>query len=240
MVSTYLRAIFGYFLVFIAILIFIIPLMLCTLLPEKYRYDNPVYYYCLYILFWCVLKFTFLPIEIVGKENLPKQTAIFVGNHQSSLDIPVLAYLSGPKPSLWVVLEYYAKQPVLGFFVRRMNITVDRDDTAKSARSLIKILRFLKDQERNLLIFPEAGRFNDSIVHRFLPGFAVIAKKLNRPVTPVFMPNNGKIYPPGSFLMYNYPIKAIVGPQFWIRENETEQEFSERVHNWFVQVSEIS
>src|SRR5690242_5577474 len=124
---TFLRTIIAYFLVSIVILIFFIPLMLCAVLPEKYRYDNPIYYYSLYIIFWCVLHFTFLPIQIIGKENLTKEPAIYAGNHQSALDIPVLAYLAGIKPNLWIVLEYYARQPVLGFFVRRMNISVDRE-----------------------------------------------------------------------------------------------------------------
>lgn len=37
-----------------------------------------------------VLKVAKLNLSVVGKENIPNEACIFVGNHQSNFDIPVI------------------------------------------------------------------------------------------------------------------------------------------------------
>lgn len=227
-----------YFLAVIIAVIFIVPCFICALFPENVRYDNKFYFWCVAIACKLLLKVSFLPIKISGKYHIPHGPVIFVANHQSSIDIPVVASIVGSRKHIWLVLEYYAKFPILGFFVRRMNVTVDRGSLEKSARSIVKVLRLLKDQERDLIIFPEAARFVDGAIHKFMPGLAMFSKKLNRPVVPIYMPNNYKIYPPGSFWIQDYPVVAIIGQPFVCGENESEEDFTVRVHDWFVSLSE--
>ncbi len=237
-IFTVLRTFLTYLLAFILVLIFILPCFICTLLPEKIRYDNKFYFWCFSIFFKLLLKVSFLPVKFFGRYNIPDGPVIFVANHQSAIDIPVVGAVIDARKHIWLVLEYYAKFPILGFFVRRMCVTVDRGNTEKSARSIVQVLRLTKDHDRDLVIFPEAARFTDGEIHKFMPGLAMFSKKLNRPVVPIYMPNNYKIYPPGSFLIRNHEVVAIVGQPFTCGENESEEDFTNRVQSWFVALSE--
>ncbi len=232
-----LRTIVSYFLGVIITVIYVLPTIVIALLPEKYRRDNKFFYFWTYMFYRGMLWATFLPYKVVGKQNLPKEPAIFVGNHLSALDIPVLGALTKGYPHLWLVLQFYECKPVLGFFIKRMNVSVDQSSKAKSARSLIKILRLLQGKNRHLLIFPEGGRSRDEKIKDFFGGFAIIAQKTGRPVIPVFMPNNGRIYPPHSFLVNYYPIDVVIGSPMILRENESLEEFSQRVKKWFLEQS---
>lgn len=179
--------------------------------------------------------FSFLPVKVIGKENIPAGPVVFVANHQSALDIPVMGSLCNGVPHVWLVMAYYINTPVLGFFIKRMFVSVDQENPTKAARSLIQVLRFVKEKNRHFIIFPEGGRYIDGKIHDFFQGFAIIAKKTERPVVPVYMPNNGKIYPPGSFLIHNYTLKIVIGRPFEYEQDDTDETFTEKVRSWFLQ-----
>ncbi len=233
-----MRTLIFYFCVGVLCLIFIPPLFVIACLPARYRYENKFIFTLLDWFYKLLLRVSFLKINIQGKQNLPSSPAIFVANHQSSADIPVLGSLCNGYPHVWLVLSYYAKTPVMGFFVRRMFIPVDRANAAKAARSLIQIYRFVSKHKRHVLIFPEGTRRTDGKIHEFYGGFAIIAKKTGQPVIPIFMPTTGKIYPPASFYLYSYPLIIIIGEPFYCGEDETEQAFTQRVRQWFLKENE--
>lgn len=233
-----LRTIVSYVLVGIVLIIVIVPLLLSLLLPEKIRYKNPIYFACVYILFRSVLFFSFLPLRIIGKENMPTSPAIIVANHQSALDIPVIVCALGAHPHVWFVLNYYSNKPILGWFVKRMNFPVDMEDPAMSARSLVHAMRIVKGENIHIIIFPEGGRFNDGSVHQFFDGFTMLAKRLKRPVVPIYMPYNGKIYPPRSFFVQKNTVKVIIGKPFVFEDDDTDESFNKKVRDWFLSVAE--
>lgn len=228
-----LRTLLSYFLGLIAAAIFLPIAIIILILPEKIR-PTKLFFFLLYLFYEAILRCFLMPIKIIGKENLLKNKAvIFVANHQSALDIPLVGILSQGQPHLWLVLEYYQNKLILGFFIKKLFITVNQQSKLESAKSLIKAIRKLLDSPQNLVIFPEGGRFIDGKIHRFFEGFAVITQKTNYPVIPVYLVNNAKIYPPFSFLMYYHEIKAIVGKPIFMESNETPKDFTKRVHNWF-------
>lgn len=233
-----LRTLASYTIIGIITFVFIPPCFVIACLPARWRLDNRLFFRLLDIYFKCTFLATFRPVTMIGRENLPKVPSIFVGNHQSSLDIPVMGSLCNGFPHVWLVLAYYVDAPVLGFFVRRMFIPVDRAHAGKAARSLLQVYRFIKDHPRHLIIFPEGGRFIDGEIHPFFEGFAMLAKKTGRPVIPAFMPHNRIIYPPGSFYIYPGSIKIIVGEAFFYREDETDEQFTARVRDWFLKMNE--
>ena len=158
----------------------------------------------------------------------------YAANHQSSLDIPLLGSLVGTFPHVWLFYVRYAKVPIFGFIVRRMNVVVDPSGLRKLVASLNEAARLVEGKDRHVMIFPEGGRYTDSKVHNFFYGFAVLAKKLHRPVIPVLLKNVGDVYPPGSFLLYPEPITITIGQPIHFKEHETEEEFLQRVHAWFL------
>lgn len=235
MILLLLRTLFCYLLAGIAIILFIPPTFLIACLPARYRYDNKVFFWLLDWFYTWITYVSLNQVRITGDEYLPTGPAIFAANHQSALDIPVVGALCNGYPHVWLVLAYYVNAPVLGFFIKRMFVPVERDEPIKAAGSLRKIIKFITGQKRHLIIFPEGTRHIDGKVHEFYEGVALIAKRTGRPVIPVFMPNNGAIYPPASFFIYTSPLDIIIGEPFYFNEDETEAEFTARVYSWFVQ-----
>lgn len=232
----FVRTIISYFLGgIVGIFCFIPVLILVAILPNKYRYDNKVLFWFLDLTYRGVCAALFLKITIRGKENIPQEPAIFIANHQSSLDIPVLGLVPQGHPHIWLVFVRFAKTPVLGFFVRRMTAIVDPETSISAARSLLTSVRLIKDQNRHVLLFPEGGRFIDGEVHDFFRGFVILAKQTGRPVVPVLLRNLGKVYPPHSFLIYRYPVEMLIGAPLRIESEETDEQFAQRAYAWFVE-----
>ena len=178
---------------------------------------------------------TFAPVTIKGAEHMPPdEPAIIIGNHQSSLDIPVIALLLQGQPHLWLALAYYARKPGLGIFIRKMGVPVDRERKSGAARALMSMLRAIQGSDRHVIVFPEGSRYTDGEIHAFFRGFAVLACKTNRPVIPVFMPYNKDILPPGHFLVHWHPLEVVIGEPFRCGEDEDVEEFTKRVREWFI------
>ncbi len=230
------RTILSYCLIVFVSIVCFIPLLLLIMLPENYRYTNRLYFAILNFLYKSSLLFLFLPIHLRGKENWPSQPAIIVANHQSSVDVLMIGSLCNGFPHAWLVLEYYAHHFILGPFVRRMNIVVNDTTTVKAARALAHAIHFAKEHCNHMLVFPEGARFADGTIHKFYEGFAVLARKTGRQVIPVFMKNNGKIYPPHSILIHSYPVEAVIGQAFTYNpDSDTDDLFTQKVYNWFVE-----
>lgn len=235
-IRTFLRTIFSYFLFgFVCIFFFVPALFLVAILPESHRYAHKPLFWLLDKGYKGIVWASLLPLEIIGKENIPQIPAIIAPNHQSAFDIPIVGMLLDGKPHIWFALEYYAQKPILGFFIRRIGVPVDRDNPPRAARALISMIRLAEQVHSHIIIFPEGTRPLDGKMHMFLQGFALLAKKSARPVVPVFMPNNGFIYPPGSFLVYWKPIRVVIGPSFAYNPDDTDETFTERVYAWFLQ-----
>lgn len=229
------RSIFSYGCIVIIGIIFFLPaLMLIAILPESLRRDNTLIFWLLHKTYAGIVYSTFLPVRVIGKKHMVDEPAIIIANHQSALDIPVLGYICYAHPHVWYVLDYYARKPVLGFFVRRMGISITREVDAKSARALITGMRLMAHNHRHTLLFPEGARYVDGSTHPFKGGFALLARKTGRPVVPVYLKNLGKILPPDSFIMHAVlPIEVIIGPVYYYKALETDEQFIARVHAWF-------
>lgn len=227
-----LRTLVSYVLGFFICVVLVPPILLLLLLPDRYRYDNKVLFFMLDLFYKSVVKVTFAPLSITG--SVPKNPSIIIVNHQSALDIPLVGSLLNRFPHTWYVLSYYLRYPVLGWFIRRMCIALDREHPTKAAQALVKGIRLVEGKERHIIIFPEGGRFNDGTIHHFLPGFAVIARTLGRPVIPVLLKGTGKVYPPYSFLIHTFPLEVIIGKPVVYEPEETDQMFVDRVYDWFV------
>ena len=119
--------------------------------------------------------------------------------------------------------------------MKRFHVLVKRENPRNAIRALFKAYDLAKDKPIHILIFPEGKRYSDGKIHNFLPGFAVLAKKLNRPVIPVKIEGTNKILPKKQFIIDSNAshVKLIVGKPFWYQKDETEKEFVARVRDWF-------
>src|SRR5579872_2085778 len=85
------RTVLGYGICFcVGVVCFLPALMLVAILPEHIRYRSHVLFRFLHCTYVGTIRALIPSITITGREHIPQKPAIFVANHQSSLDIPVL------------------------------------------------------------------------------------------------------------------------------------------------------
>lgn len=222
------------FLLFLLMVLFFIPITFYLLLPARMRYTSKLFFKIGHLFNWLALKCLFIPIKYVGLENVPKTPVIFAANHQSSMDIPLLGMVAQATPYVWMAWADLMKGPILRFVLPHVAVLVDTSTPLKSVRSLLQTMELVKQYNLHVMIFPEGGRYDDGEIHRFFGGFAVLARRTERPVVPVYIHGANIAYPPKTFWMTAYPITVVVGKPFTFEPDESDDAFKNRVRQWFV------
>ena len=132
-----------------------------------------------------VMKISFAKINITGLENVPKdETVLFVSNHQSYLDIPLLmGYI--PKPKGFIAKKELESWPIVSYWMKKIRcIFMDRENVRKSAKSIVEGINILKSGY-SMVIFPEGTRSKGIKRHEFNSGSFKLATKPKVPIVPV-------------------------------------------------------
>lgn len=247
------RTLFSRFLLSLLIIIALPIIVFMMLLPLKRRYNNRFLFWVMDIFYWCVLKISFVPIifkewnaatntyvehKVLDRQTFSADPVIFVANHQSSLDVPLVGILARGRPHVWLARQELMKWKLLRLILPRVAIVVDTISREKAMRSLINLVRLVGNTNIDIMIFPEGARFTDDKVHSFYGGFVALAKMLKRKVVPVYITGANKVYPPNTFWVTRYPITVVVGKPFEIQEGEMDDVFKQRVYQWFIEQSE--
>jgi len=232
-----LKTLLGYACILVIGTITIIPCFIIACLPLRWRRDNRVYYFFTSLFYKGVTWATFIPVTVKGRENIPPEPVIFAPNHLSSLDIPFVGSVIGTYPHVWLFLKKYIYVPIFGFILKRMNVVIDLSSPRALMRALKQAIALGKEGTRHIVIFPEGGRARNGRLETFFPGFSMIAEKTNLPVVPIRMYNLDKVFPPGAFLIRDYPVTIIIGKPMRMQEGEAREAFVKRVHAWIEQPS---
>lgn len=134
-----------------------------------------------------ILKVTGVFLSVEGLENIPKDTAcVFVGNHRSYYDIPILlTALDAPHGIL--AKEELEKIPLLNRWMKLLGcVFVKRDDIRASVKALNDATAIV-ESGRSFVIFPEGTRYKgeEGGAGEFKAGAFRIAIKTGVPVVPV-------------------------------------------------------
>jgi 1-acyl-sn-glycerol-3-phosphate acyltransferase len=171
----------------------------CLLFVATAPFDSRRRALHIYCSWWCFLYARIAPvgpITFCGRENLPKNSCILVANHQSSLDIWVLAGLAFPYK--WVAKHNMFRIPLVGWSTRMCGyIPIARGRTS-SARDMMHRSRTLLGSGENLLIFPEGTRSHGSHVSHFRPGAFKLSRTERTPIVPVIISGTSSAMPKGS------------------------------------------
>lgn len=140
-------------------------------------------------------------VEVIGKENIPDETAVFVSNHQSDFDIPVVLTQVG-KPHALMAKQSLAKVPgIHGWMNLLQCIFLDRDDEKQAVRALMDGTKLVK-AGNSMTIFPEGTRSKGGPVKEFKGGAFRIATSAKVPIVPVtiegtyhLLEEHGRIHP---------------------------------------------
>jgi len=140
-----------------------------------------------------VVKISGGSVEVVGLENIPKDTAVvFVGNHQGYMDIPILlGYVD--KPKAFIAKIEILKVPMLSVWMKLMQCSfLDRKDMRQSVRAMGEAVESVK-KGYSLVIFPEGTRSRGGPVGEFKAGSFKLALKSGVPIIPVTIDGSWRI-----------------------------------------------
>jgi 1-acyl-sn-glycerol-3-phosphate acyltransferase len=120
-------------------------------------------------------------VTVEGLDKIDtKRAHVYIVNHLSALDIPVL-YASLPFQFRILAKRELFRYPFMGWHLRRSGqIPVDLENPKKSIRSLNRAVEALKEG-MPLVIFPEGGRSETGQLQPFMGGafFAAIKAKVD-------------------------------------------------------------
>ncbi len=124
-------------------------------------------------------------VTVIGHENVPKDGAVlFVGNHQSLMDIPLLLGHIDKQISFMAKMELY-KVPIVSPWMQWMQCTfISRKDRKQSIQAMEESVQKLKNGYSQV-IFPEGTRSKGGPVIEFKKGSFKLGFRAEVPIVPV-------------------------------------------------------
>ena len=231
-----LRNAASYLIFFSYCILIVIPILFLLYLPFSWGWVKALYWLVMKGSFKFILFTTFLPVTYQGVNELPQKPTIFVANHQSTLDIFLVASVLDSRESVWLAWYEFFEYPLLGQLLNHSGIPVYPRDSADRKGAVKKAVEKLQNGT-SIVLFPEGGRYIDNTIHPFFTGFAAMAKLSGAPVVPLFISGTGIALPGGSRMIKRYPLMITVGKSFICGPEESVQAFKERVENWFIELN---
>ena len=180
-----------------------------------------------------ILTTTGVRVAVRGLERLrPEATYIFVSNHQSIYDIPVI-FAAMPFQLRIIAKQSLSRFPVLGWHLKRGgHLFVDRS-RPDHARILAR-WRSLVTEGLSLIVFPEGTRSPDGRVGRFKGGSFLLALEARLPIVPLTLVGTRQVMPKGRLRTEPADVTLVVHDPIHVQTREpTVQEarrLSEQLH----------
>ncbi len=158
---------------------------------------------------WLILKTTGVRVVVEGLDKLaPDATYVFVSNHQSIYDTPVV-FNSLPYQLRIIAKESLAKFPVLGWHLKRGgHLFVDRREPDRAG--ILKRWRAQVSEGLSLLTYAEGTRSLDGRVARFKAGSLLLAIQAGVPIVPVAIIGTRAVMPKGRLRTEPAKVRLVV------------------------------
>jgi 1-acyl-sn-glycerol-3-phosphate acyltransferase len=159
------------------------------------------------VLWVCGIK-----VRVRGYERLnPTQAYVFMANHQSNFDIPILTSAFQMMQVRWVSKRAVRKVPIIGLCMQRtQQILVDRESPTQAV-AVIRQVKALLDAGISVIFFPEGTRTRDGHLQAFKPGGFAIAVEARVPVAPVTVVGSRALWPPGGMTIRPGAVDVVFG-----------------------------
>ncbi len=158
-----------------------------------------------------ILAVSGIRVAVSGLERIdPARPYIFMSNHQSNFDIPVLlAHL--PVQFRWLAKAELFNIPVFGRAMRGAGyISIDRADREAAFKSLGEAAETIRKGVA-IMIFPEGTRSLDGTLKPFKKGGFVLAVDAGVPIVPVSIRGTHAIMPKRSWIIRPRDVTVEVG-----------------------------
>lgn len=169
---------------------------------------------------WLILATTGVDVEVRGLERLvPGRTYVFVSNHQSIYDIPVIFWWV-PFQLRIIAKESLGRFPVLGPHLKRTgHMLVDRSRPDRGG--IFEWAAALTSKGLSLIVFPEGTRSADGRVGVFKGGSIYLAMQAGLPIVPLSIVGSRHVMRKGQLttrpghvtLIVHEPIVTVPNPE---------------------------
>ena len=191
---------------------------------------------------WCarlwsrlILRTTGVRVDVEGLERLtPGRTYVFVSNHQSIYDIPIL-FWSLPYQLRIIAKDSLGRFPFLGWHLRRTgHMLVDRRRPDRT--KIFGWASRLTTNGLSLIVFPEGTRSGDGRVARFKGGSFYLALEAGLPVVPLSVIGSRHVMLKGRLATYPGDVRLVVHEPIDTSglQGADAREFAERVRQIIV------
>ncbi|OJJ85055.1 1-acylglycerol-3-phosphate O-acyltransferase SLC1 [Aspergillus glaucus CBS 516.65] len=164
---------------------------------------------------WVMRLTTGVRFDIIeGAEHLSTRPAVFIGNHQSELDVLLLGAMFPPYCSV-TAKKSLAKIPILGWFMAlSRTVFIDRANKETALKAFDSAAEEMRDHRQSVFIFPEGTRsYSDKPeLLPFKKGAFHLAVKAGVPIVPVVAENYSHVLSPKNLRFNSGDIKVKVLP----------------------------
>ena len=183
----------------ILMLILSLPVLLVLWLLDKKRPGAGDLFSLHYVqgMFKVVLFLAGTKITVLGKENIPADTAVlYVGNHRSIFDI-VIGYSMMPSLTGYVAKVELEKIPILASWMRRVHcLFLDRKNLRQGMQTILNAIELIKSGI-SVCIYPEGTRSkgpDQTQLLEFHEGSFKIATRTGCPIIPMAISHSSAVF----------------------------------------------
>lgn len=154
-----------------------------------------------------------LTFDVEGEENLwSHRPAVFIFNHQSSVDTIVLAKLL-KRDFTGIGKKEISRFPVIGPALRYADMVfVDRSSSQKAIEAIAPVIEALRDDGLSVVMAPEGTRSRGTKLGAFKKGAFHIAMQAGVPIVPIVIHNAVDSLPKGYNIARPAEIRVTVLP----------------------------
>ncbi|MBD3242724.1 MAG: 1-acylglycerol-3-phosphate O-acyltransferase [Chitinivibrionales bacterium] len=151
-------------------------------------------------------------VTVHGLDRLERgKRYVFVSNHQSACDIPLL-YGSLPFRISFISKKELMQIPIFGWGTAAAgHIAIDRSNARKARKTIAAALEKLRRGNASLVIFPEGTRSADGTVGEFKTGSFRLAIDAGVEVVPLAIQGTRRVQPKGSWVVHPGPVSLSIG-----------------------------
>jgi len=159
-----------------------------------------------------VVRLLEVKLDSSGAEHVPPRAVVYMSNHQSHMDIPIL-YASLPSPTIRMLAKTELfRIPLWGRGLRAAEfVEVDRGNHARAVASIEQAARLIQDGV-SIYLAPEGTRSRDGRIGALKKGGFHLAVGTGAPIVPVAISGTLAILPRGGKAMrVGQPVRVRIG-----------------------------
>lgn len=133
---------------------------------------------------------------VEGLENIPEEPVVFMGNHQSYIDIYVTVNTLTIRRNIILIGKQEIKKiPVIRKLAKYYHVLfLDRENPREGLKTILEAISSIKKDNFDVLIYPEGTRSKRTEMGEFHKGSFKIAQKAQVPIVPMVVNNAYKVF----------------------------------------------